>query len=149
MKAIETNLGIHHGETTKDGLFTLTEVECLGACVNAPMVQINDDFYEDLTPEKTKTLLEALAAAAKATGASGGAAGLAGQAGKGDVGVHQDSGAGNYITGQGRSYSAGGVKLPTPGPVSGRVTCEPSHKATSLTSEPPTAEQIMRTDGAF
>ena len=33
------------GETTKDKLFTLTEVECLGACVNAPMVQINDDFY--------------------------------------------------------------------------------------------------------
>ncbi len=38
-------LGIHVGETTKDKLFTLTEVECLGACVNAPMVQINDDFY--------------------------------------------------------------------------------------------------------
>ena len=37
--------GIHPGETTKDKLFTLTEVECLGACVNAPMVQINDDYY--------------------------------------------------------------------------------------------------------
>lgn len=38
-------LDIHVGETTKDKLFTLSEVECLGACVNAPMVQINDDFY--------------------------------------------------------------------------------------------------------
>ena len=38
-------IGIHVGETTKDKLFTLSEVECLGACVNAPMVQINDDFY--------------------------------------------------------------------------------------------------------
>ena len=36
------------GRTTPDGLFTLTEVECLGACANAPMVQINDDNYEDL-----------------------------------------------------------------------------------------------------
>lgn len=39
------HLGIEDGETTSDGLFTLKEVECLGACVNAPMVQINDDFY--------------------------------------------------------------------------------------------------------
>lgn len=38
-------LEIHPGHTTKDGLFTLAEVECLGACVNAPMVQINDDYY--------------------------------------------------------------------------------------------------------
>ena len=37
--------GIKVGETTKDGLFTLSEVKCLGACVNAPMVQINDDYY--------------------------------------------------------------------------------------------------------
>ena len=42
-------LGIEKGETTEDGLFTLVEVECLGACANAPMVQINDDYYEDLT----------------------------------------------------------------------------------------------------
>ena len=40
------------GHTTHDGLFTLTEVECLGACANAPMVQINDDNYEDLTAEQ-------------------------------------------------------------------------------------------------
>ena len=41
--------GLRKGHTTEDGLFTLTEVECLGACANAPMVQINDDNYEDLT----------------------------------------------------------------------------------------------------
>ncbi len=62
MQACEEHLGIHAGETTKDGLFTLVEVECLGACVNAPMAQINDDYYEDLTPENTKQLLDALAA---------------------------------------------------------------------------------------
>ena len=48
------------GETTKDGKFTLVEVECLGACVNAPMAQVNDDFYEDLTPATTKELLDVL-----------------------------------------------------------------------------------------
>ena len=56
---IEKHLHIHDGETTKDGKFTLLEVECLGACVNAPMVQINDDFYEMLTPATTIELLEA------------------------------------------------------------------------------------------
>jgi NADH-quinone oxidoreductase subunit E len=53
--------GLKKGQTTSDGLFTLTEVECLGACVNAPMVQINDDNYEDLTFESTTAILEALA----------------------------------------------------------------------------------------
>ena len=53
--------GLKKGATTADGLFTLTEVECLGACVNAPMVQINDDNYEDLTFESTTAILEALA----------------------------------------------------------------------------------------
>jgi NADH-quinone oxidoreductase subunit E len=53
--------GLKKGETTPDGLFTLTEVECLGACVNAPMMQINDDNYEDLTFESTTAILEALA----------------------------------------------------------------------------------------
>src|SRR6201996_3134412 len=51
VKACHDKLGIGPGESTADGKFTVTEVECLGACVNAPMVQINDDFYEDLTPE--------------------------------------------------------------------------------------------------
>ena len=55
-------LGIGMHETSKDGKFTLMEVECLGACVNAPMVQINDDFYEDLTPESLSKVLDELAA---------------------------------------------------------------------------------------
>jgi NADH-quinone oxidoreductase subunit E len=49
------------GATTPDGLFTLSEVECLGACANAPMVQINDDNFEDLTFETTTAVIEALA----------------------------------------------------------------------------------------
>jgi len=53
-------LGIGPGDTSPDGKFTLAEVECLGACVNAPMVQINDDFYEDLTPELMEKLLDTL-----------------------------------------------------------------------------------------
>jgi NADH-quinone oxidoreductase subunit E len=53
--------GLKKGATTPDGLFTLSEVECLGACANAPMVQINDDNYEDLTKESTTAILEALA----------------------------------------------------------------------------------------
>jgi NADH-quinone oxidoreductase subunit E len=50
------------GDSSADGLFTLTEVECLGACVNAPMLQINDDYFEDLNTERTETLLRALQA---------------------------------------------------------------------------------------
>ena len=53
--------GIEKGHTTEDGLFTLTEVECLGACANAPMVQINDDNFEDLTEASMKAILDALA----------------------------------------------------------------------------------------
>ena len=53
--------GLKKGKTTDDGLFTLTEVECLGACANAPMVQINDDNYEDLTEESMGAVLDALA----------------------------------------------------------------------------------------
>jgi NADH-quinone oxidoreductase subunit E len=55
------NRGLAKGKTTPDGLFTLTEVECLGACANAPMVQINDDNFEDLTYDSMDALLEALA----------------------------------------------------------------------------------------
>ena len=55
--AAEKKLGIKLGQTTKDMMFTLTEVECMGACVNAPMVQINDDYYEDLTPEVMDNLI--------------------------------------------------------------------------------------------
>jgi NADH-quinone oxidoreductase E subunit len=57
----QRNLGIGLKETTPDGKFTLVEVECLGTCVNAPVVQINDDFYEDLDPAKMEKLLDALA----------------------------------------------------------------------------------------
>ena len=55
------NRGLVKGGTTPDGLFTLTEVECLGTCANAPMVQINDDNYEDLDYDRTVAVLEALA----------------------------------------------------------------------------------------
>ena len=54
-------LGIGLKGRTADGKFSLIEVECLGGCVNAPVVQINDDFYEDLDPKKLEALLDALA----------------------------------------------------------------------------------------
>ena len=60
VEACERKLGIGIGGTTPDGLFTLVEVECLGACVNAPILQVNDDFYEDLDGHMTETLLDAL-----------------------------------------------------------------------------------------
>jgi NADH-quinone oxidoreductase E subunit len=60
LKTCEKKLGIKSGETTKDGKFTLTEVECLGACVNAPMIQINDDYYEDLDAKRLEDVLTAL-----------------------------------------------------------------------------------------
>ena len=61
-QACEKHLGIGLGETTQDGQFTLVEVECLGACVNAPMVQVNDDYFEDLDATKMVSLLDALKA---------------------------------------------------------------------------------------
>ena len=60
VKACEERLGCHVGETTKDMMFTVSEVECLGACVNAPMVQINDNYFEDLTPERMKEIIDLL-----------------------------------------------------------------------------------------
>ena len=60
LKACELR-GLRKGHTTEDGLFTLTEVECLGACANAPMVQINDDNFEDLTEASMGAILDALA----------------------------------------------------------------------------------------
>ncbi len=62
MKDCEEKLGIEMDQTTLDGTFTLKEVECLGACVNAPVVQINDDFAEDLTSENFLKILEDLKA---------------------------------------------------------------------------------------
>ena len=61
LAACERKLGIGPGETTPDGQFTLIEVECLGACVNAPMMQINDDYFEDLDAASTERILDALA----------------------------------------------------------------------------------------
>ena len=53
-------LGIGHNETTPDGLFSLEEVECLGACCGAPAMQVNYEYYENLTPEKVDALIEKL-----------------------------------------------------------------------------------------
>ena len=60
VNACKIKLGIGFGETTIDAQFTLTEVECLGACVNAPMMQINDDYYEDLDSVSTESILTQL-----------------------------------------------------------------------------------------
>lgn len=57
---IEKQLGISVGETTSDGLFTLITVECLGSCGPAPMMQINDDYYENLTEESVIEILNTL-----------------------------------------------------------------------------------------
>lgn len=59
-EACKKATGLNWGQSDADGTFTLTEVECLGACVNAPMMQINDDYYEDLTPESAEKILNAL-----------------------------------------------------------------------------------------
>lgn len=53
-------LGIKPGETTPDGRFTLSEVECLASCGTAPMMQVNDDYYEELTDEKVTKILDSL-----------------------------------------------------------------------------------------
>lgn len=57
---LTNKLGIKLGETTVDGRFTLKEVECLGACVNAPVIQIGDTYYENLTEEKINQVLDGL-----------------------------------------------------------------------------------------
>lgn len=62
LDAVKEHLGIQVGGDTADGLFHLMEVECLGACVNAPMVQINDHYYEDLTKDTVKSVLSDLQA---------------------------------------------------------------------------------------
>ncbi len=61
----KSKLGITDGQTSADGMFSMMEVECLGACVNAPMVQINDDYYEDLTGENFTAILDDLSAGKK------------------------------------------------------------------------------------
>jgi NADH-quinone oxidoreductase subunit E len=57
---LERKLGIVPGETTYDGKFTLMEVECLASCGTAPVVQINEDYHENLTPEKLDRILDGL-----------------------------------------------------------------------------------------
>jgi NADH dehydrogenase (ubiquinone) flavoprotein 2 len=143
VKAIEGHLGLHPGHTTEDGLFTFVEVECLGACVNAPMVQINDDFYEDLTPESTVALLDALKASATETTASSSKV----EAGKGaltgdDNKVKSGSEVGKE---SGQIPGKGGVELPPAGPMSGRQTCENSAGLTNLTS-PMWGPEVFRKD---
>jgi NADH dehydrogenase (ubiquinone) flavoprotein 2 len=151
MAAIESHLGIHAGQTTADGLFTFTEVECLGACVNGPMIQINDDYYEDLTPESTISLLKALRAGAEVAGMTGGDRGLGKEEAKKGAITGQDPGvkSGSNISNQEeKTYQAHGVKVPAPGPLSGRHSCEPKGGLTSLTSEM-WGTEVLRKDGAL
>lgn len=65
LEVIKKKCNIDVGETSDDGLFTLSEVECLGACVNAPMIQINDDYFEDLKPEDMEKIIDELRAGKK------------------------------------------------------------------------------------
>ncbi|KAJ3074924.1 hypothetical protein HDU98_009802 [Podochytrium sp. JEL0797] len=65
LETVEKHLGIKVGETTADKMFTLVEVECAGACSNAPVIAVNDDYYEDLTPETTIKVLDAFKAGKK------------------------------------------------------------------------------------
>jgi len=60
MRACHDAAHVHVGQTSEDGLFTLTEVECVGACVNAPVLLVDDDYYEDLDYDRTVALIEAL-----------------------------------------------------------------------------------------
>ena len=57
---LEARLGIRPGETTADGRFTLKEVECLAACCGAPMMQVDDDYYENLTPDRVDEILDTM-----------------------------------------------------------------------------------------
>ncbi|MEO3430033.1 NADH-quinone oxidoreductase subunit NuoE [Pelagibius sp. CAU 1746] len=65
--ACKKKLGVGIGEVTGDGMFSVVEVECLGACANAPMVQINDHYYEDLTPERMEEIIDELRAGEEVT----------------------------------------------------------------------------------
>ena len=58
---LKQRLGIGLGQTTADGMFSLSEVECLASCGTAPMMQINDDYWENLTPERTLEIIDRLA----------------------------------------------------------------------------------------
>ena len=139
LRAIESHLGIRSGETTADKMFTLTEVECLGACVNAPMMQINDDYYEDLTPASTTTLLDALRNATQQT--SSAASGKAQFAVTGqDPSLPGAAHVGEHAS---RVYQKGKVELPSPGPMSTRKSCENKAGLTSLT-EPKWGREVFK-----
>ena len=60
MEQLEKRFGISNGETTRDGKFTITEMECLGSCGTAPVVQINDDYHESMTKESLDKVLTEL-----------------------------------------------------------------------------------------
>jgi NADH-quinone oxidoreductase subunit E len=60
LRGCQDAAGVRIGQTSADGMFTLTEVECLGACVNAPVLQVDDDYFEDLDYARTVALIEAL-----------------------------------------------------------------------------------------
>lgn len=60
LQALEQTTNTIVGNTSADGLFTITKVECLGACANAPVIQVNQDYYEDLTVESVKQLVSDL-----------------------------------------------------------------------------------------
>jgi len=60
LEYLSRKLGIRHGERTPDGLFSLEEVECMGACGGAPMIAVNEDYYENITLEQLDLLLEQL-----------------------------------------------------------------------------------------
>lgn len=60
VEGLEERLGIHCGQTTKDGAYTLTEVECLAACGTAPVMQINDDYYENLDAKTVNQIMDKL-----------------------------------------------------------------------------------------
>jgi NADH-quinone oxidoreductase E subunit len=65
LEVVTRRLGIGLGEMTADGLFSLSEVECLGSCGTAPMMQINDDYWENLTAERTIEIIDRLDREAK------------------------------------------------------------------------------------
>lgn len=156
LDAIKNHIGLTPGHSTPDGIFTLTEVECLGACVNGPMMQINDDYYEDITPESTIKLLDALKATVDQLPAQAKMWDEAEDAGKNPIaptGATTGKGTG-ALTGKDKGVKAkgespgkkvGGVKIPPPGPMSGRKTCENLAGLTSLTG-PKWSTEVFRKD---
>ena len=144
VQAINDHLGITPGHTTGDGLFTYVEVECLGACVNAPMVQINDEYYEDLTPESIVSLLKALQASVIDVESS-----KTESIGKDEKArVDEKTKASNKNKAEQNVADQAGIKvgkMPAPGPMSGRKTCENLAGLTNLTS-PPWGVEAFRKD---